>query len=43
MYKITKLDKKDCDEGIMFIIDTSTMKEYYNKEWHEIETLKRDY
>lgn len=31
-------DKDGCDAGILDVIDTDTMKKYYEGEWHDLQT-----
>ena len=34
--KITDDDKRGCDTEVVEIIDTSTMKSYFNNGWHDL-------
>lgn len=36
--KVTEEDKQACDNGIISVIDTENMKEYYDGQWLELNT-----
>jgi len=38
---ISEDDKNSCDAGCLSIIDTTTLKEYYDDQWTDIDSLPK--